>query len=267
MNLGLASFPRGLGDLLTWLVPTGTGMDYWGTTLPKGFVWGNGQTLAIAQYPRLYKVFGTTYGGDGITTFAVPDKRGRMSAGKDDMGGAAAANRITNAGSGIVGTTLGASGGAETVALATANVPAHTHGITTGTQSADHTHTTTTGTVSADHTHTTTTGGVSANHYHASSMYTSFWAFDTGGSAGSVAQAGGAYPIIDMSNMITGYISADHSHTGTSGGISANHTHTGTSGGVSANHTHSGTTDNGSGSGTAVNKMNPVIICNYIIKT
>ena len=67
--------------------------------------------------------------GDGSNTFNVIDKRGRLSAGKDDMGGSAA-SRITNAGSGIVGTTLGASGGAQSVALARANLPNETVTVT-----------------------------------------------------------------------------------------------------------------------------------------
>ncbi len=73
---------------------------------------------------RYFALVSTTYGtGDGSTTFNVPDLRGRVCAGKDDMGGSAA-NNITNAGSGIVGTTLGASGGAQTVSLAANQIPA-----------------------------------------------------------------------------------------------------------------------------------------------
>jgi microcystin-dependent protein len=68
----------------------------------------------------------TLYGsGDGASTFNIPDLRGRVTTGKDDMGGSAA-NRITNSGSGIVGTTLGAVGGAEKETLITANLPAYT---------------------------------------------------------------------------------------------------------------------------------------------
>lgn len=61
-------------------------------------------------------------------TLTLPDARGRVSAGKDDMGGSTA-GRLTSGASGIVGTTLGASGGAQTVTLTTAEMPAHAHGL------------------------------------------------------------------------------------------------------------------------------------------
>lgn len=66
--------------------------------------------------------------GDGSTTFNVPDLRGRAPFGHDLMG-TTAASRITNAGSGIYGNGLGQTGGAETVALSTAQMPAHTHSL------------------------------------------------------------------------------------------------------------------------------------------
>lgn len=102
-------------------VPTGVGMDYWGTTAPTGWVFAYGQVLLIASFPGLYAIFGTIYGGDGVTTFGVPDKRGRSSISKDDMGGTPA-NRITNGACGITGTTLGSAGGDQ-------NLSAHTHSI------------------------------------------------------------------------------------------------------------------------------------------
>ena len=64
--------------------------------------------------------------GDGSTTFHKPDARGRALIGRDDMGGTAA-NRITSAGSGILGKVPGAVGGAETVTLTTAQLPSHQH--------------------------------------------------------------------------------------------------------------------------------------------
>jgi microcystin-dependent protein len=75
----------------------------------------------------LFAAIGTTYGaGDGSTTFAIPDLRGRAVAGQDDMGGASA-DRLTNQSGGVDGDTLGASGGAETHTLTTPQIPAHTH--------------------------------------------------------------------------------------------------------------------------------------------
>lgn len=94
-----------------------------------------GQAVSRTQYPVLFSTIGTTYGaGDGSTTFALPDLRGRTIAGEDDMGGTAA-NRLTSGGAGINGATLGATGGTETHTLTSAQMPTHTH-----TQDA-HTHT------------------------------------------------------------------------------------------------------------------------------
>lgn len=108
-------------------VPPGAGTDYWGATLPSGWLWAAGQAVSRTTYARLFTALGTTHGaGDGSTTFNLPDMRGRVAVGKDDMNGSAA-NRMTNAGSGITGTTLGASGGAETVTLTTAQLAAHNH--------------------------------------------------------------------------------------------------------------------------------------------
>ncbi|QOG22050.1 tail fiber protein [Bradyrhizobium sp. SEMIA] len=79
----------------------------------------------------LFSLFGTTFGaGDGSSTFNIPDLRGRVVAGKDDMGGSAA-SRLS--GTGIItggATTLGGSGGAETKTLLTANLPPYTPGGT-----------------------------------------------------------------------------------------------------------------------------------------
>jgi len=109
-------------------VPTATVLEYYGTTAPAGYLFANAQAVSRTTYAALFAAVGTTYGaGDGSTTFNVPDKRGRIGVGKDDMGGAAAAGRITVGGSGIAGTTLGATGGAETHTLITSEMPSHTH--------------------------------------------------------------------------------------------------------------------------------------------
>jgi microcystin-dependent protein len=124
-------------------VPIGAGSDYWGTTAPTGWIFAYGQAISRSTYADLFAVLGETYGsGDGSTTFNVPDKRGRASFGKDDMGGTSA-NRITDQSGGWNGDTLGDTGGAETVTLATSDIPSHTHaaGTLATASSGAHTHT------------------------------------------------------------------------------------------------------------------------------
>ncbi|MFL5743248.1 MAG: phage tail protein [Niastella sp.] len=87
-----------------------------GNFAPAGWVFCNGSTLSIAQYDVLYTLIGTTYGGDGVNTFNVPDLSSRVPIGTGTMPG---------------GPTyvLGQAGGTELNTLTTNNIP-HTHAIT-----------------------------------------------------------------------------------------------------------------------------------------
>ncbi len=76
---------------------------------PRGWAFCEGQLLPIAQNTALFSLLGTQYGGDGITTFALPDLRGRVARG-------ASATR-----------PQGQAGGEATVVLSIAQIPAHTH--------------------------------------------------------------------------------------------------------------------------------------------
>ena len=108
-------------------MPVGVVVPFAGSTSPAGWQLCYGQAISRTTYAGLFATVGTTYGsGDGSTTFNVPDLRGRVVAGEDDMGGTAA-SRLTAGGSGITGTTLGASGGTETHTLTSAQMPSHTH--------------------------------------------------------------------------------------------------------------------------------------------
>lgn len=108
-------------------LPVGVVFPFVGTVAPSNFLLCAGQAISRTTYAALFTAVGTTFGlGDGSTTFNLPDLRGRAIAGKDDMGGTAA-GRITSAGSGIVGTTLGAVGGDEEHVLTVAQMPAHHH--------------------------------------------------------------------------------------------------------------------------------------------
>lgn len=110
--------------------------DFAGASPPAGSVLCYGQALSRTEYADLFTAIGTVWGvGDGSTTFNVPDLRGRVRAGKDDMGGAAA-NRLTTP---VDGDALGSTGGVESITLTTAQMPTHSHGNTTGSAGA-HTH-------------------------------------------------------------------------------------------------------------------------------
>lgn len=122
-------------EMLNNVAPPGVVLPYAGTTEPSGWLLCYVQAISRTTYAALFSAIGTTYGGgDGSTTFNVPDLRGRISAGKDDMGGAAA-SRLTTGGSGVNGAVLGAAGGAETHTLSLAQMPAHSHAVTGGTAS------------------------------------------------------------------------------------------------------------------------------------
>lgn len=107
-------------------IPLGGALPFFGTTAPNSsFVLPYGQAISRSTYSALFSIFSTTFGvGDGSTTFNIPDLRGRVIAGKDDMGGSSA-NRLTDADDGLNGDTLGDTGGGETQSLATANLPAY----------------------------------------------------------------------------------------------------------------------------------------------
>lgn len=85
------------------------------TFCPRGWAEANGQLVSISQNTALFALLGTTYGGDGRVTFALPDLRGR-------------APMHAGAGPGLTPRTLGESSGSERVTLTVANLPAHNHG-------------------------------------------------------------------------------------------------------------------------------------------
>lgn len=113
------------------LLPVGLGPLPWTrTAAPSGWVLAAGQSLSRTTYAALWAVAEAEIAlgnllytnGDGSTTFTVADMRGRVPAGKDDMGGVSAA-RLSTA---LTSTTLGASGGTQTFTLTTPNLPPYT---------------------------------------------------------------------------------------------------------------------------------------------
>jgi microcystin-dependent protein len=102
-----------------------------GATIPNGYALADGSSqLRAGQYAAAFACAGTTWGTVDGTHFNLPDLRGRSLVGKDNMGGAAA-NRVTNAISGITGTTLGAVGGSQSLTAHVHTVavtdPGHNH--------------------------------------------------------------------------------------------------------------------------------------------
>ena len=88
-----------------------------GSFAPRNWIFCDGQTLQISNFPALFALFGATYGGDGRNTVGIPDMRGRapMHAGQ---------------GTGLTTRRLGERGGAETVTLTANQIPIHTHTAT-----------------------------------------------------------------------------------------------------------------------------------------
>lgn len=84
-----------------------------GNFAPLGWAFCNGQILSISEYEALYSLIGTTYGGDGVQTFALPDLRGRIPIDQGQSIGSTYA--------------LGQAAGTETVTLTLQQIPAHTH--------------------------------------------------------------------------------------------------------------------------------------------
>jgi microcystin-dependent protein len=120
--------------------PIGIIAPFAGDNAPAGWMLCFGQAISRTEYAQCFAVLGTKFGaGNGTTTFNLPDMRGRIAVGRDNIGGTPA-NRITTAGSGINGTVIGAVGGAESVKLTVAQMPSHNHGGTTGAAGA-HSHT------------------------------------------------------------------------------------------------------------------------------
>jgi microcystin-dependent protein len=92
----------------------GTVMWFGGNFCPRGWAATNGQILSIAQNTALFSLLGTTYGGNGQTTFALPDLRGRIAV-HDGQG------------PGLTPRTLGEVYGSETHTLTVTEMPSHTH--------------------------------------------------------------------------------------------------------------------------------------------
>lgn len=112
----------GVNYATNWVTPgtvtTGMIFMYSLGSPPVGYLSCDGSTPLIATYPTLAALLGTTYGGNGVTTFGLPDCRGRGPVG---IG--------TGTAPGATAWTLGRLTGEETHTLTTPEIPAHTHGV------------------------------------------------------------------------------------------------------------------------------------------
>lgn len=213
-----------------------------------------GQTVSRTTYAVLFAVIGTTYGaGDGSSTFALPDMRGRTIAGVDNMGGSDA-SRLDWA------NTLGTTGGTQTHTLATTEIPAHLHSIdppitTSSDQSQSHLH-------SVDPP-LTNTGYMSANASH---NHNTFYNSDPrAGSLGGDMIAYGSDSNMAWRTVYPGAATTDTNHYHSvdiaafnSANANQGHTHTTNIAAFDSANT---------GGGGAHNNMQPTMLMNYIIKT
>jgi len=94
-----------------------------GNFAPRGWAFCDGQLLAVSQNDALFSLLGTIYGGDGRTTFGLPDLRGRIPI-------------HAGHGPGLSERRLGAKGGEETVTLTVNQLPSHTHPLQCSSQNA-----------------------------------------------------------------------------------------------------------------------------------
>ena len=95
-----------------------------GNFAPQNWAFCDGQIMSIAENTPLFSLLGTTYGGDGVSTFALPDLRGRVPISQGQ-------------GPGLSSRVLGTGGGAETVVLTPANLHSHAHAAMASTSAGD----------------------------------------------------------------------------------------------------------------------------------
>ena len=222
-------------------IPVGVISAYAGSSAPSGWLLCAGQAVSRSTYSDLFAALSTTYGvGDGSTTFNLPDLRGRVAAGLDNMGGSAASRLTSTVLS--ASNTLGASGGAQTHTLDSTQIPAHSHPNTLGSSTV----------ASSGHLHTAGSLMAGLNFFNAGGVnYADHYAVASGGTypENQRAQfpAGGAVSGLSESNSV---------------GIGV----VGSTSGNSDTTTVSITNANNTGGGSATPITQPTLVLNYIIK-
>lgn len=233
---------------LPGIVPTGVISQFAGTTAPSGYLLCTGQQVAIASYPELYAVLGTTYGAltngsgsSGTTHFRLPDLRGRVPLGSGTgAGDGASGSNTPPSGTTLTPRSLGQWGGAQTHLLSAAEIPAHSHPNSLG----------------------GTTSFASTTHTHGSGGYAAAIGATNNNIAAIGYVAGGT-----ISGAPT---TSTYTVTGGIGGAQTFNHYTpvyGSSGSPSASGTVTLTNADNTGGGGAHNNVQPFMVVNYIIKT
>jgi len=144
-----------------------------GNFAPRGWAICNGQLLSISQNTALFSILGTTYGGNGQTTFALPDLRGRVVLG-------------VGQGPGLSPYEEGQAGGTENVTLTTSQMPAHTHQLLGSSAAAT--------TSTLQNNFLAQPNGLTSNTEEAVAVNAYAESANTAANAGAVSAAGGSQP-------------------------------------------------------------------------
>ena len=267
-----------LDQFVSQAMPIGSILDFAGPNAPSGWLICDGRTISRVTYSALFAVIGTAWGvGDGSTTFALPDTRGRSGVG---------AGTVTDQGGLAFGFGYATKWGYVYQTITQNNLPNY---MLTTTSVADHNHT---GSTSASavsgmtdsqgqHSHLGQTGGSTSDHTHSgvtnfTGEHTHQYLQATTGS-GSLAAGGSAMTIAAQTATSNGG-AANHQHSFTTGGFSNDHAHAITADGSHAHnvnvaaHTHGINFDGGhahtmtlGGGGVPMVVMSPTLTVTKII--
>ena len=201
-------------------LPCGSIVNFAGSTPPTGWLICDGRELPILEYSNLFDIIGYTYGNDSSGYFCLPDLQDRVPLGKKSN------------------TTLGDTGGSNSVTLTTNQLPSHSH---SGTSDSN-----------GSHSHTGTTD-LNGSHIHTNNSSTSLGLITANGNntANNVDDSAGEPNLYTSPQALTINEAGSHTHEFTTASNGA-HTHTFTTGSI--------------GNGDSINIRNPYIVLNYIIK-